>query len=50
MSKGNLASLSGTLAGPGERVLQVVTVWIKLEATGETRFVTLFPDREAMQS
>jgi hypothetical protein len=25
--------------------LHVVTVWIKLKATGETRFVTLFPDR-----
>lgn len=36
----------GTLTGPSGRTLQVVTVWIKLEATGETRFVTLFPDRE----
>jgi len=37
----------GKLTGPNGNTLHVVTVWIKLEATGETRFVTLFPDREA---
>ncbi|MGH8064018.1 MAG: DUF6883 domain-containing protein [Candidatus Entotheonellia bacterium] len=37
----------GTLNGPNGRMLHVVTVWITLEATGETRFVTLFPRREA---
>lgn len=36
----------GALTGPNGRTLHVVTVWIKLEATGETRFVTLFPNRE----
>jgi len=36
----------GTLHGPNGRTLHVVTVWITLAATGETRFVTLFPDRE----
>lgn len=36
----------GTLVGPNGRTLDVVTVWIKLGATGETRLVTLFPDRE----
>jgi Domain of unknown function (DUF6883) len=36
----------GTLTGPNGRVLSVVTIWITLEAIGETRFVTLFPDRE----
>jgi len=35
----------GTLTGPNGRNLHVVTVWIKLAATGETRFVTLFPDK-----
>jgi len=39
----------GTLTGPNGRTLHVVTIWIKLEATGETRFVTLFPDREVEQ-
>jgi hypothetical protein len=37
----------GVLTGPNGQTLHVVTVWITLEATGETRFVTLFPDREA---
>jgi len=36
----------GTLIGPSGRTLQVVTVWIRREATGGTVFVTLFPDRE----
>ena len=36
----------GTLTGPNGWTLHVVTAWITLEATGETRFVTLFPDRE----
>jgi hypothetical protein len=37
----------GVLHGPNGQALHVVTIWITLEATGETRFVTLFPDREA---
>jgi hypothetical protein len=37
----------GTLQGPNSSTLYVVTIWITLEATGETRFVTLFPDRKA---
>ncbi|HXH13450.1 MAG TPA: hypothetical protein VNP04_27210 [Alphaproteobacteria bacterium] len=36
----------GPLIGPNRRTLHVVTIWIALEATGEIRFVTLFPDRE----
>ena len=36
----------GVLTGPNGRLLRIVTVWITLEATGETRFVTLFPERE----
>ena len=38
--------IRGALTGPNGQTLRVVTVWITLEATGETRFVTLFPDRE----
>ena len=38
--------VKGRLVGPNEQVLRVVTVWITLDASGETRFVTLFPDRE----
>ena len=39
----------GALTGPNNKTLHVVTIWITLAATGETRFVTLFPDREAHQ-
>ena len=38
--------VQGILPGPNGQVLYVVTVWITLEASGETRFVTLFPDKE----
>jgi hypothetical protein len=38
--------IRGTLDGPNGGRLRVVTVWITLEATGETRFVTVFPDKE----
>jgi hypothetical protein len=37
------------LHGPHGRTLQVVTIWITLDATGATRLVTLDPDREARQ-
>jgi hypothetical protein len=37
----------GTLQGPKGSTLYVVTIWITLKATGEARFVTLFPDRKA---
>jgi len=47
---GIMYEVRGTLTGPNERLLHVVTVWIKLEATQETRFVTLFPDREVTRS
>ncbi len=37
--------IRGTLSGPNGRVLRVVSIWMKEDATGETKFVTLFPDR-----
>jgi len=40
----------GTLTGPNGNTLSVVTIWIQLAATGETRFVTLFRDREVTQN
>jgi len=43
---GTKYEVRGSLTGPNGKVLHVVTVWIKLEVTGKTRFVTLFPDRE----
>ena len=41
--------LRSVLTGPNHQTLHVVTVWIMLTATGETRFVTLFPDRDAVR-
>lgn len=38
--------IRGALTGPNGQTLRIVTVWITLQARGETRFVTLFPDRE----
>jgi len=39
----------GKLTGPNGYILDVVTVWIKLQAIEETRFVTLFPDTEVIR-
>jgi hypothetical protein len=47
---GIMYEVRGTLTGPNARTLDVVTIWIKLEATSETRFVTLFPHREVTRS
>ena len=37
--------IRGTLTGPNGRVLRVVSIWMKQDATGETKLVTLFPDK-----
>jgi len=37
--------IRGTLTGPNGRALCVVTIWMKEEATGQTKFVTLLPDK-----
>ena len=37
--------IRGTLMGPNGRTLRVVSIWITEEATGETRFITLYPDK-----
>ena len=37
--------IRGTLTGPNGRVLPVVSIWMKEDATGKAKFVTLFPDR-----
>jgi hypothetical protein len=43
---GKKYEIRGALNGPNGRTLQVVTIWIRLDATEDIRFVTLFPDRE----
>lgn len=38
-------SLTGVLTGPNGRALRVVSVWMTEEATGTTKFITLYPDK-----
>ena len=44
---GDMYEVKGSLIGPNGKTLQVITVWIRLKVNGETRFVTLVPDKEA---
>jgi hypothetical protein len=37
--------IRGTLTGPNGRGLRVVTIWMKEDATNQTKFVTLFPEK-----
>jgi hypothetical protein len=46
---GEMYHIKGQLVGPNGKRLNVITVWIRLRTTGETRFVTLVPDKEARQ-
>lgn len=38
-------ALAGALTGPNGRALRVVTIWMTEQATGETKFITLYPDK-----
>jgi len=44
---GDMYEVKGSLVGPNGMTLQLVTVWIRLKANGETQFVTLVPVKEA---
>lgn len=37
--------IRGALTGPNGTVLRIVSIWATIEATGETRFVTLYPEK-----
>ena len=37
--------IRGVLTGPNGVKLRMVSIWAALEATGETRFITLYPDK-----
>ena len=37
--------IRGTLTGPNGRVLRIMTIWMKENATNQTKFVTLVPDK-----
>jgi len=43
---GEMYHIKGQMKGPNGTILDVITIWIKLHATGEVRFVTLVPDKE----
>ena len=42
---GDILRIRGSLTGPTERTLHVVTIWMTEEATGVTKFITLYPDK-----
>ena len=42
---GDKYRIHGTLTGPNGRMLRVTSVWMIEEATGRTKFVTLYPDK-----
>ena len=44
---GDMYRIRGTLAGPNGRSLSVVSIWMRESATGITKFITLFPDKES---
>ena len=43
---GEVFELRAIWKGPNGKEVAIVTIWIQLSGTAETRFVTLFPDRE----
>ncbi len=43
---GDKYHIHGTLIGPNGRHLRVVSIWMIEEATGQTKFVTLIPDKD----
>jgi len=44
---GDLFRIRGKLLGPNGVTLRVVTIWIEEYGSGNTKFITLFPDKEA---
>jgi len=42
---GRKFEIDGELTGPSGVTLQVKTIWAKVSATGQTRFVTLIPNQ-----
>jgi hypothetical protein len=43
---GDKYEIRGTLTGANGVSLPVVTIWMIEKATGQTKFITLFPDKE----
>ena len=45
-SYGDLFRIRGKLLGPNGVSLRVITIWMMERASRETKFITLFPDKE----
>ena len=43
---GDKYSIRGGLTGPNGRTLKVITIWMTEDATGQTKFITLYPTKE----
>lgn len=43
---GDLFRIRGKLLGPNGVSLRVITIWMMERASRETKFITLFPDKE----
>lgn len=42
---GQMYEISGKLVGPNGKILSVRTIWITESATGNTKFITMYPTR-----
>jgi hypothetical protein len=43
---GDLIRIRSKLLGPNGVLLRVVTIWMTEDVSRETKFITLFPDKE----
>jgi hypothetical protein len=42
---GDRYRIRGTLVGPNGRTLRVASIWMTEDATGQAKFLTLYPDK-----
>lgn len=43
---GRIYEINGQLVGPNGKILSVRTIWMTEHATGDTKFITMYPARE----
>ena len=43
---GQMYEINGQLVGPNGEILSVRTIWLTERATGDTKFITMYPARE----
>ena len=44
---GAMYQIKGILKGPNGVLLKIITIWMKENKTQKTKFITLYPDKEA---